>query len=129
MLGDQPDPRWADELDQCFVRGNRIISEVVFLHKPSKTLIVVDVVENIGDKTPATNWVLQLWWKVFFRKWNKATPAPEYQMGWKDKTAARKSLNRILSWDFERVILAHGELIESNAKAIVREAWRKPLLK
>jgi hypothetical protein len=48
-------------------------------------------------------------------------------MGWKDKPAAARSLERILDWDFERVVLAHGDLIETNAKAIVRDAWSNPL--
>ena len=48
-------------------------------------------------------------------------------MGWRDKQAAAKSLKRILSWDFERIILAHGDLIETNAKAVALQAWQPPL--
>lgn len=33
--------------------------------------------------------------------------APEYQLGWKDKKAAKRSLEQMLEWDFERVLLAH----------------------
>ena len=33
-------------------------------------------------------------------------------MGWKDKSAARKCLLRILDWDFDKIILSHGDLIE-----------------
>ena len=54
-------------------------------------------------------------------------PAPEYQLGWKDKNVVRQSLNRILQWDFDRVILAHGDLIETNAKEVVKKAWEIPL--
>lgn len=32
--------------------------------------------------------------------------------------------NRLLSWDFDRVILAHGELIDSGAKPAVERAWQ-----
>jgi hypothetical protein len=59
--------------------------------------------------------------------WNKPKPAPEYQLGWKDKKAAGKSLQKMLEWDFERIIIAHGENIESDAKTKAHEAWKIPL--
>jgi hypothetical protein len=39
-------------------------------------------------------------------------------MGWSDKGAARASLERILAWDFERVVLAHGDCIDTDAKVV-----------
>jgi len=48
-------------------------------------------------------------------------------MGWKDRRAAKQSLERILEWDFDRIILSHGENIESDAKAVLRKAWARPL--
>ncbi len=56
-----------------------------------------------------------------------AIPPPEYQMGWKDKEAARESLKRILDWDFDKIVLTHGDLIETDAKARALDAWNKPL--
>lgn len=127
LLGDRPPEGWADELDQVLVRGNRLIWEVAFLHRPTKTLILTDLVENIGDQTEGTNWVLRFWWKAVMHMWNKPKPAPEYQLGWKDKKIARRCLERILEWDFERVILSHGDLIEHDAERVIREAWAVPL--
>jgi len=38
---------------------------------------------------------------------------------------ARDSMDRILEWNFDKVILAHGENIEnSHAKDLVRQAWK-----
>ena len=70
ILSDRPPDAWADTLDQCLVRGNRFIWEVPFFHKPSKTLILVDLIENIGYRTPGTDWKLKLWWKAVFHMWN-----------------------------------------------------------
>jgi len=127
LLGDIAPEAWAGQLDQVLVRGNRWIWEVAFFHRQTRTLILVDLVENVTDATPHTGWQLKLWWKVVFHMWNTPKPAPEYQLGWSDKKAARASLQRILQWDFERVILAHGDLIESDARKVVEKAWRKPL--
>lgn len=55
--------------------------------------------------------------------WNNPKAAPEYQLGWGDKAIVRKALNKILSWDFECIILAHGNLIESGAREIAVKAW------
>jgi hypothetical protein len=87
-------------------------------------LILVDLVENFGDATAQVDWKLKLWWKIVFHMWNTAKPAPEYQLGWRDRKAARDSLRRILRWDFQRVILAHGDLIEADARQVVEKAWQ-----
>jgi hypothetical protein len=127
ILGDRPDPRWQGTIEQRLVRGTRIIREVAFLHVPSRVLILVDVLENFTDQTPEVNWQLKFWFKPIFRMWNRPKAAPEYQVGWGDRKAAGRSLEEILAWDFSRVVLAHGDLIESDAKAILREAWKTPL--
>ncbi len=127
LLGDRADKRWADDFEQVLVRGNKYIWEVAFFYKPSRTLILVDMIENFTDETDNVNWLLKLWFKLVYRMWANPKPAPEYQMGWKDKQAAAKSLNKILSWDFESIIVSHGELIEAKAKDVARQAWRRPL--
>lgn len=106
------------------VHGSRFIQEVAFFHRPSQTLILVDVIENYGDDTTEANAILRFWWKYVFRMWNRPKPAPEYQLGWKDKAAAKESLERILKWDFNRIIIAHGDLIEDDAKQVARNAWQ-----
>jgi hypothetical protein len=36
-------------------------------------------------------------------------------------------LENILSWDFQRIIVSHGDLIEHDARDVARQAWAKPL--
>ena len=57
--------------------------------------------------------------------WNNPKAAPEYQMGWGKKDIVKEGLNKILSWKAERVILAHGELIESDVSNVLGSAWNK----
>ncbi len=128
LLGDIAPAAWAGQLDQVLVRGNRWIWEVAFFHRRTRTLILVDLIEKFTDATPNVDWKLKLWWKVVFRMWNTAKPAPEYQLGWSDRKAARTSLRRILQWDFDRVVVAHGDLIETDGRQVVEKAWRKPLV-
>lgn len=128
ILGNKPDHRWGNVFDQVLVQGTKYIWEVAFIHNPSKTLILVDLLENIGDdfKHP-TGRILRFWWKVIYKMWNNPKAAPEYQMGWGKKDIVRNGLSKILNWNAERVILSHGELIEGNVNIVLCSAWRKVL--
>ena len=128
ILGNKPDLRWENAIDQVVIQGTKFIWEVAFFHKPSKTLILVDLLENIGDdyKHPASL-LLRFWWRVVLKMWNNPKAAPEYQMGWGRKDIVKSGLNKILSWKAERVILAHGELVDNNITNVLRTAWKKVL--
>lgn len=123
VLSDDAPVAWRAELDQVVVQGSRWMREVIFFDRRSRTLIVTDVIENYGDHSQHVPRQLRFWWWLF-RMWNRPSPAPEYQVGWRDKAAARASLTRALAWDFERIVLAHGALIERDAHAQAELAWR-----
>jgi hypothetical protein len=128
ILGNRPDPRWQQELDQVFISGTRIITEVVFLHRQSKTIILVDLLENIGDSyRHDAGLLLRFWWKMVFRMWNNPKAAPEYQLGWGHKEIVRKALHKVLDWHADRIILSHGEIIEGDVQEVLRTAWRNVL--
>jgi hypothetical protein len=122
VLGDAAPPLWANELSQVELQGTRVMREVAFFHHASKTLILVDLVENITSATAGTNWMLRATFRAI-GMWNRPRPAPEYRFAWGDKTRVREGLNRILAWDFDRVILSHGDLIMHDARDVVMRAW------
>jgi hypothetical protein len=126
VLGDEAPASVTADLDQVLVRGGRVMCEVAMLHRPTRTLLLVDVLENLTNATPGVNWLVRASFKAF-GMWNNPTPAPEYRFAWKDRQAACKSLERILAWDFERIVISHGDLIEHNAKDVARRAWRRIL--
>jgi hypothetical protein len=123
ILGDVVPADWAGEIDQVVVQGTRIMREVAMFHRASRTLILVDLIENFTDATPLAGWTLKLWFKYVLRMWNNPRPAPEYRMGWSDRRAAATSLRRILAWDFQQIVLAHGDLIDRNAHEVAAAAW------
>ena len=126
VLGDVAPLLWADELSQVALQGTRVMREVAFFHRASRTLILVDLVENFTPVTPGTN----LFSRIVFRAlgmWNRPGPAPEYRLAWGDKAQVRERMERILAWDFDRVILSHGDIITRDARQVVAQAWRKIL--
>jgi hypothetical protein len=126
VLSDDSPSLWAQELSQVTVQGTRLAREVAFFHHASRALILVDLIENLTPATPGTNWLLRTLFRLL-RMWNRPSPAPEYALAWGDKPRVRAALERILAWDFDRVILAHGDLITRDARQVVVQAWRKIL--
>ena len=41
----------------------------------------------------------------------------------RDRGAARRSLDEILRWDFDRVIVTHGIVLQQSGKRVVRAAF------
>src|SRR5487761_2032074 len=123
VLGDGAPAEWIGEIDQVLVQGTRIMREVAMFHRASRTLILVDLIENFSDATPHIGEALKFWFKYVLRMWNNPRPAPEYRIGWSDRQATSKSLRRILAWDFQRIVLAHGDLIDCNAREVAAAAW------
>ncbi len=111
---------WSDTLDQVLIGGMPAFNEFVFLHKPSKTLIVTDLMFNI--KKPQN---LQSHIVLFLAgAYKKPGQSRLFRLAIKDKAEAGKSIRTLLSWDFERVIMAHGAIIEKDAKTILANAVR-----
>jgi len=128
ILGNRPDPRWMDELDVVVIQGTRYMWEVPLFHMPSRTLVLVDLLENIGDDYEhPTSRLLRFWWKGIFKMWNNPKAAPEYQLGWGDREAVRKGLVKVLGWNAERLILSHGNLVDRDVNDTLRKAWQSVL--
>ena len=49
ILGDAPNPDWADDFDQLAFKGNPLIEEVLFFHKESRTVILDDLIQIHSD--------------------------------------------------------------------------------
>jgi Domain of unknown function (DUF4336) len=127
LLGDTAPSAWSGEIEQALVHGTRVMCEVAMFHRGSRTLILVDLIENFTDATPHTGGALRFWFKYVLHMWNNPRPAPEYRIGRNDRKAVADSLRRILAWDFERIVLSHGDLIERYARDVAIKAWRRLL--
>ena len=118
-LSDQPDPRWAAVLDQAIIRGHRLLDEVVFLHRLSRSLIVGDAVFNVAADAPLA---LRIWaWGPRLRP--SFGPTPRFRLGIRDQAAARGSLDRVLGWEFDRIIVGHGEIVAHGGRELLRAAY------
>lgn len=111
---------WADDLDHQWVAGMPTLSEVVFLHRASRTLIVCDLAFNLGREAPLAT-------RVGFSLlggYGKLGPSLVERVLVRDRAAARAALARVLDWDFDRVIVAHGSVMESGGRAALARGYR-----
>ena len=119
VLGDAPEKEWAETFDQMIFGGNSL-TEVEFLHRATRTLVLTDTSHYLKDGNLPTR---------LFAKLSDVqdTPGPTliFKALTRDHKAARPSIERMLNWDFDRVIVSHGAVLESGGQAALREkfAW------
>lgn len=125
VLGDEPHPGWEGELEQVVTRGNVFLSEVLFFHRVSRTLIVGDLIENLDEHTASRFGRLLA---ALFGVGAEPVASPELRLYTTDAAAADASLRRAERWGFERIVLAHGALIHDRAHEVFR-AVREDLVR
>jgi hypothetical protein len=119
MLADEPRVEWRGDLEQRTIRGMPMLNEVVFFHPSSRTLIATDLVFNVRGDQP---WGIPIVSRLL-GVGGRFGPSRLGRWLIRDKEAARASLGMIMRWDFDRVILAHGDIIESGGYKKVRDAF------
>jgi hypothetical protein len=119
VLGDEPPEEWREDVQQTFFRGRPYENEVTFFHRASRTLILCDLAFNFGPRAAAPTRMLM----KLIRSYGHFGPSRLDPLLIRDRVAARKSLERILAWDFDRVVVAHGEILESGGREALREGY------
>jgi hypothetical protein len=122
ILGGILSPGWLGDLDQLIFKGNLFIQEVFFFHKRSRTLIAADFIQNhpIEPGKPQLN---ALWRLGGVAYPNGGVPL-DIRLSFTDRTLARRSFEKLLLWDFDKLIIAHGVCIGKDAKPFVERAFR-----
>lgn len=120
VLGDEAPAEWRGQVDQVFFAGRPYENEVVFLHRASRTLVLCDLAFNFGPTAAwPTRWLMRL-----MRSYGRFGPSTLDPWLIKDRAAARASLERILAWDFDRVIVAHGDVLERGGHEALARGYR-----
>ena len=119
VLSDEPDPQWRGELDQVFFGAFPMENEVIFFHRKSKTIISSDFIFNLGTHASRLT-------RVVARLLGQREPGVTLleRLMIRDHVAARAQVDRVVAWGADRIVLAHGDIIESNATEVVRRAYR-----
>ncbi|MBU6297194.1 MAG: DUF4336 domain-containing protein [Alphaproteobacteria bacterium] len=119
VLSDTPESAWVTDIDQVAMRGSFVMTEIVFLHHASRTVIFADLIQNF-----------RLDW---FKGWRGVLARLDGIVGlpggapreWRATFWRRdQALARILAFGPRQVVVAHGEIVRENGTEFVRKAFR-----
>ncbi len=122
-LPDDAPAEWQGQIEQITVKGSRALIETAFFHPASRVLILTDLIENMHAED------LPWWIRPLARL--AGIVAPKGRMPWdiwltfagnRDRLAA--ALGRMLAWDPETIVIAHGDIFRENAAQRLRAGFR-----
>jgi hypothetical protein len=120
-LGDEPGA-WASDIDQVVFRGSLAMEEVAFLHRPSRTAIICDLVQRHLHSEMSG-------WKGLLMRLDglvgeRGSTPREWRASFLRRAPARAAREKVLGWHAERLLIAHGECTQEGATAILDRALR-----
>lgn len=118
VLGDVAPALWRDDLEQVFFGARSLENEVVFFHARSRTMISSDIVFNLSAHPSRLTRVVA--WLLGNHR-PGATHLEHVMI--RDRPAARAQLDRMLAWDIDRILLAHGAPVLSEGREVLRRAY------
>ncbi len=96
----------------------RKMTETVTLHRPSKTLVVADLVFNVQR---VEHWQVGLILRLG-GTYKRLAQSRLIKVLVRDKAAMRAAYEELLSWDFDRLVMSHGDVVERGAKDVLARA-------
>lgn len=123
-LDEHPPASWRGELETLVLGPVRGISEVLLFHVSSGTLILTDLAFNVVRHPRALD---RLVWRLGGIPNGFGPGRTTRNLLLPDREVATACLERMLEWPIERVIVSHGDVVEGDALALLRVAFREYL--
>ncbi len=128
----KPDIKWThilttqawpyqDELALIPIEGMPAINEAVFVHKSTRTLIVTDFCFNLVNAKGLGAWIIL----NLFGTYRQFGVSKFFARYVKDRTAFEKSVKNLFTYDFEKIVVGHGEIVQEKAKEKLLAALAK----
>ena len=120
-LGNAPSPDWAKEIDQVLMQGNLITTEVVFFHVKSGTVLCTDLIQQLPMNSVSG-------WRALVAKLDLMVgPEPsvprKFRFAFIFRRVALDALERVFARPAEKVLMAHGTPVETDARAFLHRAF------
>lgn len=117
-------PSWQSEFQTFHAKGSLVMNEHLFFHRPSKTLIVADFSEHLSEDFLQTNW--RPWQRLMAQFWGIVVGKGYAPLDWRLSFLRRGPLRllreQLIALAPNRVIMAHGERVNSNTVEFLRKA-------
>jgi len=96
-----------------------MLDEVVFVHRPTRTLISADLIENFKS---SSHFMTRQYLKVSGIH-GKPGVSRLLRPMFRQRKRARAAIDRLLSADFNRIVVSHGAIMEDAGPDAVRDAY------
>ncbi|MGD1864633.1 MAG: DUF4336 domain-containing protein [Phormidesmis sp.] len=126
----QPDGSvlWS-EIDLTFFGGLRTLgfngfdsfNEWVFFHAASRTLVLTDAAFHFDASFPFVERLIARALGCYER----LIPSVLERIATKDKQQLKAAVEKVLLWDFDQVVMAHGSVIERGGKEMFRSGYER----
>ncbi|MGB5897369.1 MAG: DUF4336 domain-containing protein [Geitlerinemataceae cyanobacterium] len=116
-----------DEIDYLFFDGFRTfgltgaspLNEYVFFHRQTQTLILTDTAFHFDESFSAiTQFIART-----LGSYNQLRPTWLEKLATRSTEKVKHSVKELLEWDFKRVIMAHGSIVETHAQQQFKEGY------
>ena len=116
-----PPSDWTGQIEVLKVEGLRKINEHALFHRAAQTLVLADLLFHFPADSRG--------WPRFFARHIMRLPrlsgiSAFFRLMIRDREAFSLSMKRMANWDFEQIVVGHGEPIQNNAKRIFAQALR-----
>lgn len=116
-----PPADWTGELEVLKIDGLRKVDEHAFFHRASRTLVLADLLFHFPEDARG-------WTRFFVRRLMRLPRllgiSALFRLMIRDQEAFARSMRTLLEWDFVQIVVAHGEPITKDAKAVFAQALR-----
>jgi hypothetical protein len=100
------------------IEGAPRMAEHAFFHEPSRSLVVTDLVFNIHR---SDSFVMRLCLRLG-GAYRRTAQSLMWRFLVRDRIAAASSASTLLAWNFERLIMSHGDVVQADARQRAGEA-------
>jgi hypothetical protein len=113
-------PPWHANLSFVVLGPHRGISEVLFFHPASRTLILTDLASNLVEMASAYERVAC---RLSGMPFGFGPSRNARRLLLRDEVRAREALRAVVQWPFERIVMAHGAIVERDARQVFASAF------
>lgn len=117
-------PPWHAHLSFVVLGPHRGISEVLFFHPASRTLILTDLASNLVAMPRAYERVAC---RLSGMPFGFGPSRNARRLLLRDEPRVRQTLRTVVQWPFERIVMAHGAIVERKADEVFGSAFARYL--
>jgi hypothetical protein len=121
-LGESAPDEWGGVFEIATLRPTNAVSEVVFFHASTQTLIVTDLAFHMVRFAGVFD---RIAWRASGVPKDFGPSRTARMLLLRDRDRSRAFLEQVLDWPFRRVLVAHGDILDTNAHARFRRAYMR----